>query len=160
MHFLIVPESFYRFLSNFQRYPAYPYNENHGQRKWCERHFANVSTTPVIVISALEIALQKHIQNMFLKTLYQYASVVRMYVLTWCTSPVLQILCMLPPVQFFQKRLHRIKLASPGVLLATWFLTENPTSQSVWASKIKVTLHLQKANANSSRQNSLIIMTW
>jgi len=35
-----------------------PYNENHGQRKRFKRHIANVSITPVIIISALQIELQ------------------------------------------------------------------------------------------------------
>ena len=34
------------------------YNENHGQWKRYKRHIANVSITPVIIISALQIELQ------------------------------------------------------------------------------------------------------
>ena len=45
-----------------------PYDENHGQRKWNERHFTNVAITPVITISALHIwwwyqELSKRLQN-------------------------------------------------------------------------------------------------
>jgi len=34
------------------------FNENHGQRKRYKRHIANVSITPVIIISALQIEVQ------------------------------------------------------------------------------------------------------
>jgi len=35
-----------------------PDNENHGQRKRYKRHIANVSITPVVIISAWQMELQ------------------------------------------------------------------------------------------------------
>jgi len=36
-----------------------PYSENHGQRKRYKRYIANVLITPVIIISALQIARKR-----------------------------------------------------------------------------------------------------
>jgi len=43
-----------RFVSTIVKHPVF-YNENHGQRKRYKRHIANVSITPVVIISALQI---------------------------------------------------------------------------------------------------------
>jgi len=40
------------------RVDIYCHNKNHGQGKRYKRHIANVSMTPVIIISALQIELQ------------------------------------------------------------------------------------------------------